>query len=695
MLAVDQVADERAEKPSVAKAVTLEVDITGAQKLSLASQIGTLSLLLRKAGETTSGRTARRALKDLMSDLFAATPGPASPRRFPLRGRRRRRPTACRMRAARIPKLLKWGKTTLSSGELSSQRRGGRSEKTETRPGGVDTSPLYGQDRGYGADDLAPVAAVVPGGSRAFSGAEPAGIWRQGVRPARDPDLRRETHAVGEGPRRKVRGRAHRCAVHRRRVGDPKIADVNPLTDRALSILGKKIGTTRVSIYAEGKKLIGIFDVEVSYDTSALAERTCAAISPVETPGHVGQRPYRTPRHRTRRRHARPRGRDRETIRPGSHQLRRVTPPQQVLLEVRFVEISRTAGRELGVQWNVFGKAATVNVGSQRSSSGLPITSPTSSTNIPAGEIAAGVLSGASPFGFALGRMINGGTTVDVLLNALEAKGIARSLANRTSLRCPGIPRVSWQAANTQFRSRASSGRSPSTTSVTASALPLRRDGAGRKPDQPQDRARGQSDRSDPHGCGRGERAGAGADRAAGQYDRRAARDGQSFMIGGLLQSNVRDADRTPAFHRRRAHPGGVPARQFHRSGTVQPGSRARFGPGRTGALVHGFRPGPAAGGCHGPARRTAARAQVAQRCTAGSPERTGREAGASATEVIASDPHRTTVISRPARRRQIFSAGGAAAAPAAEQRPLSARESKKRHGELFAPATPGVPSRT
>jgi pilus assembly protein CpaC len=53
-------------------------------------------------------------------------------------------------------------------------------------------------------------------------------------------------------------------------VGDPEVADVNPLTDHALSILGKKIGTTRVSVYTEGKKLIGIFDVEVSYDITRL-----------------------------------------------------------------------------------------------------------------------------------------------------------------------------------------------------------------------------------------------------------------------------------------------------------------------------------------------------------------------------------------------------------------------------------------
>src|SRR3569833_2989855 len=53
-------------------------------------------------------------------------------------------------------------------------------------------------------------------------------------------------------------------------VGDPEVADVNPLTDHSLSILAKKIGTTRVSVYAESKKLIGIFDVEVTYDLTRL-----------------------------------------------------------------------------------------------------------------------------------------------------------------------------------------------------------------------------------------------------------------------------------------------------------------------------------------------------------------------------------------------------------------------------------------
>ena len=65
VLAVDQVADERADKPSVAKAVTLEVEVTSAQKLALAATVGTLSLALRKAGEATPQHTRRITLSDL------------------------------------------------------------------------------------------------------------------------------------------------------------------------------------------------------------------------------------------------------------------------------------------------------------------------------------------------------------------------------------------------------------------------------------------------------------------------------------------------------------------------------------------------------------------------------------------------------------------------------------------------------
>lgn len=65
VLAVDQSADERADKPAIAKAVTLEVAMASAQKLWLASSVGSLSLLLRRAGENTSEATRRVTLSDL------------------------------------------------------------------------------------------------------------------------------------------------------------------------------------------------------------------------------------------------------------------------------------------------------------------------------------------------------------------------------------------------------------------------------------------------------------------------------------------------------------------------------------------------------------------------------------------------------------------------------------------------------
>src|SRR5579863_2958577 len=53
-------------------------------------------------------------------------------------------------------------------------------------------------------------------------------------------------------------------------VGDPSVADVNPLTDHRLSIFGKKSGTTRVTVYGADKRPVGIFDIEVGFDISPL-----------------------------------------------------------------------------------------------------------------------------------------------------------------------------------------------------------------------------------------------------------------------------------------------------------------------------------------------------------------------------------------------------------------------------------------
>jgi pilus assembly protein CpaC len=214
-------------------------------------------------------------------------------------------------------------------------------------------------------------------------------------------------------------------------VGDPTIADVNPLTDHSLSILGKKIGTTRVTVYGESKKLVGIFDVEVGHETARIAAELKrrfphASLNVTSVNGRLmltGDAP------------------DAVTADQAYMVVKQfaadainsvnVRSPQQVMLEVRFIEISRKAGRDLGVQWNVFSNGVVANIGSRRPASALPaggLGQPPQNA-LPLGQVAAGVLSGTSPFGFLLGRMVNGGTTVDVMINALEERGVARSLA--------------------------------------------------------------------------------------------------------------------------------------------------------------------------------------------------------------------------------------------------------------------------
>jgi pilus assembly protein CpaB len=89
VLAVDQLADESADKPALVKAVTVEVSTGEAQKLALAGTVGTLALTLRSAG-VADKETARRVnVEDLTrpaepvqqpAAVFASAPAEEAPR---------------------------------------------------------------------------------------------------------------------------------------------------------------------------------------------------------------------------------------------------------------------------------------------------------------------------------------------------------------------------------------------------------------------------------------------------------------------------------------------------------------------------------------------------------------------------------------------------------------------------------------
>jgi pilus assembly protein CpaC len=229
-------------------------------------------------------------------------------------------------------------------------------------------------------------------------------------------------------------------------VGDPDVADVNPLTDHALSILGKKIGTTRVTAYGPDKKPVGIFDIEVSYDISRLASEighfTGGGITVSSINGRImlsGTSPDAVTLDKA--------VQIARQFGPDPINAVQVSQPQQIMLEVRFVEVNRQASRELGVQWNMFGNSVLANSGSGLPASQLPITQPNGAFQqpspyfggVPVGGpnvlpstlpispvVAGGVLSGAAPFGFLVGQLSN---RLQIAVNALETQGAARSLA--------------------------------------------------------------------------------------------------------------------------------------------------------------------------------------------------------------------------------------------------------------------------
>ena len=73
VLAIDQLADDRTEKPSVVKTVTIEVTTDQAQKLALAGSVGMLSLALRSAGSVNAQPSRRISLVDLGKRTATAT----------------------------------------------------------------------------------------------------------------------------------------------------------------------------------------------------------------------------------------------------------------------------------------------------------------------------------------------------------------------------------------------------------------------------------------------------------------------------------------------------------------------------------------------------------------------------------------------------------------------------------------------
>lgn len=254
-------------------------------------------------------------------------------------------------------------------------------------------------------------------------------------------------------------------------AGSPDIVDVKSLSDHLIYVQGKKTGTTNVILFDSSMKQIGILDVEVTLDIGNLQQNIASGtgtrgIRVSASEGQVVLSGMAADAVAAEKALAIAKG----SVPEGGIVVNAmsVAAPQQVMLEVRFLEVSRQAGRDLGV--NLY--AANAN-GTNVANTGLGGTTAVGRTPIggintntsalgagggavgspPTGSLPVlgtlGTLIGSAggvapaPFGSLLTSLIrtsNGGS-VDLLINALETKGLARRLAE------PNLTTLSGDAA--------------------------------------------------------------------------------------------------------------------------------------------------------------------------------------------------------------------------------------------------------
>lgn len=209
-------------------------------------------------------------------------------------------------------------------------------------------------------------------------------------------------------------------------IGSAELIDVVPLSDKSLFIRGKQTGSTNISVYDDNKALIGVIDVRVASDFSEVASAIRSAAPSARVRVFNSNDRIRLT------------GVVRDAVElqrvveiaqsyseePVLNQLR-VSDSQQVMLEVRVIEASRQTGRDLGIGWSGQGKNG---IGKATTSQGITVDDDGNLARTL--EDAAGAATGMQPFGQLIAKVLTiAGGRIDVVINALEQKGLVRRLA--------------------------------------------------------------------------------------------------------------------------------------------------------------------------------------------------------------------------------------------------------------------------
>ncbi len=210
-------------------------------------------------------------------------------------------------------------------------------------------------------------------------------------------------------------------------VGNVEVADIVPLTNRSLYIVGKKVGVTRLTLLDEDKQPSGVVDVEVTYDLSVLRTqlKDLRGIKVRSVNGKILLMGMASDAVAMQQALLLA-----EQVAPGDvTNAMTVAAPQQVLLEVRFLEADRTASRALGVNSSLSSDRVVGVTGLESTTGSVTTDSHGNLVNGLVNNLSSGLAVNATPFGALIGRVLMGGTSADVLVKALEERGLARRLA--------------------------------------------------------------------------------------------------------------------------------------------------------------------------------------------------------------------------------------------------------------------------
>jgi pilus assembly protein CpaC len=133
-------------------------------------------------------------------------------------------------------------------------------------------------------------------------------------------------------------------------IGNPKIADVVALTNQSVYVLGKELGTTNLTIYGAKRKLLAVLDLVVSYDVDSLKAKLHDVLpgeaievrtvnGGILLSGKVSNETALNDALAVAEQYA-PKAVTNAMTVQGS---------QQVLLQVKFAEVSRNVARQLGI----------------------------------------------------------------------------------------------------------------------------------------------------------------------------------------------------------------------------------------------------------------------------------------------------------------------------------------------------------